>query len=109
MLAFLTCIVMAAAAPATAADYLSPLDLVAKTMEVVYAILKSCGMEFSDVVKATAYVKEADDIPAYHKYCTVNKLPAMPIVVAILLRYISQQELLAATHQPVFDLLHAAG
>ncbi|MCH7557879.1 MAG: hypothetical protein IIB56_10540 [Planctomycetes bacterium] len=55
---------------------------VAKTMEVVYAILKSRGMDWSDVVKATAYVKEADDIPAYHKYCTVNKLPPMPIVVA---------------------------
>lgn len=55
---------------------------VAKTMEVVYAILKSCGMEWSDVVKATAYVKEADDIPAFQRYCTVNKLPAMPTVVA---------------------------
>lgn len=55
---------------------------VAKTMEVVYAILESRGMDWSDVVKATAYVKEADDIPAYHKYCTVNKLPPMPIVVA---------------------------
>jgi len=39
-------------------------------------------MDFSDVVKATAYVKEADDIPAFQKYCTVNKLPPMPIVVA---------------------------
>lgn len=55
---------------------------VAKTMDVVYAILESRGMDFSDVVKATAYAKEADDIPAYHKYCTVNNLPPMPIVVA---------------------------
>ncbi len=55
---------------------------IAKTMEVVYAILQSRGMDWSDVVKATAYVKEADDIPAYHKYCTANNLPAMPIIVA---------------------------
>lgn len=55
---------------------------IAKTMEVVYAILESRGMDWSDVVRAIAYVKEADDIPAYEEYCIESSLPPMPVVVA---------------------------
>lgn len=54
---------------------------IAKTMDVVAAILESRHMGWSDVVRGIVYVKHDADIPAYHRYCITEALPAMPVVV----------------------------
>lgn len=52
----------------------------AKTMEVVAAILESRGMQWADVVRGIAYVRDAADIPVYTRYCHTHGLPLMPVV-----------------------------
>ncbi|MCP4641135.1 MAG: hypothetical protein GY851_11910 [bacterium] len=52
----------------------------AKTMEVVAAILESRGMEWTDVTRGIAYVRNAIDIPVYTCYCHTHGLPLMPVV-----------------------------
>ena len=52
----------------------------AKTMEVVAAILESRGMEWADVTRGIAYVRNAADIPVYTRYCQTHALPLMPVV-----------------------------
>lgn len=52
----------------------------AKTMEVVAAILKSRGLQWTDVTRGIAYVRSAADIPVYTRYCQTHALPLMPVV-----------------------------
>lgn len=51
------------------------------TMEVVYAILESRGMDWASVVRALAYFKHANDAPIFEEYRTVNNVPKFPVVV----------------------------
>lgn len=53
---------------------------IAKTMEVVEAILQLRGMDWGDVTRGIAYLRDASDIPAYDKYCRERDLPTMPVV-----------------------------
>lgn len=53
---------------------------IAKTVEVVEAILESRDMQWSDVARGIAYVREPADIPLYDCYCAAHGLPAMPVV-----------------------------
>ena len=53
---------------------------IARTMEVVGAILDSRGMEWADVTRAIAYFTEAEDDPAFDEYCESAGLPQMPFV-----------------------------
>ena len=55
---------------------------VSLTMEVVRAILRSRGMDWCDVTRAIGYFKHAEDAPAFDRYCTSNKLPLMPAIIA---------------------------
>ncbi|MDD4872479.1 MAG: translation initiation inhibitor [Kiritimatiellae bacterium] len=55
---------------------------IALTMEVVYAILKSRGMDWGDVSRAAAYFKDIKEAPLFHKYCNENNLPLLPVAVA---------------------------
>ncbi len=52
-----------------------------KTMQVVQAILESRHMSWSDVVRGIAYVRDAEDLPRYERYCRARDLPDMPVVV----------------------------
>lgn len=53
---------------------------IAKTLEVVAAILESRDMQWSDVVRGIAYVRNAADVPLYQRYCAAHGLPPMPAV-----------------------------
>jgi enamine deaminase RidA (YjgF/YER057c/UK114 family) len=55
---------------------------VAFTMQVVGAILQSRGMDFSDVTRAIAYFKHAEDAPVFDKYCIDSKLLQLPLISA---------------------------
>jgi len=55
---------------------------VALTLEVVEGILKSLGMNYSDVTRANAYFKYPKDTPAFKGYCEKYGLPASRVVVA---------------------------
>lgn len=55
---------------------------VAKTMEVVQAILESRQMNWTDVTRALAYFKRATDAPLLAAYRQENDLPAFPVIVA---------------------------
>jgi enamine deaminase RidA (YjgF/YER057c/UK114 family) len=55
---------------------------VAKTMEVVGAILESRQMSWGDVTRALAYFKRAKDAPLLAAYCQEKNLPAFPVIVA---------------------------
>jgi enamine deaminase RidA (YjgF/YER057c/UK114 family) len=50
------------------------------TMEVVAAILKSRGLGFSDVTRATAYFKHAADVAHFEAWCAEHGLSNMPVV-----------------------------
>ena len=50
------------------------------SMEVVEAILKSCGLGFGDVTRATAYFKHATDVSLFETWCEEHKLSEMPVV-----------------------------
>ena len=55
---------------------------VAKTMEVVQAILESRQMGWEDVTRALAYFKRAKDAPLLAAYRQENNLPPFPVIVA---------------------------
>ena len=52
------------------------------TMQVVLAILNDNDMNWSDVVRADAYFKDMNDIPAFRHYCQKKNLPPLPIAIA---------------------------
>ena len=52
------------------------------TMKVVHAILESRGMSWIDVTRALAYFKYAKDAPIFGKYCSLNNVPQLPVVIA---------------------------
>jgi len=54
---------------------------VAKTMEVVEAILEKNGMSFADTTRAIAYFRHAEDIPLWEEYCRARQLPPLPVIV----------------------------
>lgn len=55
---------------------------VAKTMEVVQAILESRQMGWADVTRALAYFKRAKDAPLLAAYRQENNLAPFPVIVA---------------------------
>lgn len=62
-------------------QYLGDMDAqVARTMEVVRAILNSCDMDWEDVTRAVAYYKEPQDDGAFSRYCESAGVPALPVV-----------------------------
>jgi enamine deaminase RidA (YjgF/YER057c/UK114 family) len=54
---------------------------VEKTLQVVAAILESKNLSWPDVSRAIAYLKNADNAPAFTKYLADHKLSSMPLVV----------------------------
>ena len=58
-----------------------PKAQVALTMKVVHAILESRGMSWIDVTRALAYFKHAEDTLTFDKYCTLNNVPPLPVVM----------------------------
>ncbi|MFH1731992.1 MAG: RidA family protein [Planctomycetota bacterium] len=54
---------------------------VARTMEVVAAILSSCRMSWEDVTRKVAFFRHAEDVPALTDYCTEHALPPVPVVM----------------------------
>jgi enamine deaminase RidA (YjgF/YER057c/UK114 family) len=52
------------------------------TMNVVEAILASRGFGFRDITRATAYVKNRDDMPAFAVWCAARDLRSLPAIVA---------------------------
>lgn len=55
---------------------------IARTMEVVYAILESRGLAWNDTSRAIAYFRDMDNAPLLDKYCEDHQLPQLPIAVA---------------------------
>jgi enamine deaminase RidA (YjgF/YER057c/UK114 family) len=53
---------------------------IARAVEVISAILDSRGMQWRDVVRGIAYIKNAASIPAYSTYCVAHGLPLMPVI-----------------------------
>ncbi|MGA7838225.1 MAG: hypothetical protein WB996_09675 [Ignavibacteriaceae bacterium] len=51
------------------------------TMDVVYGILNSRGMNWGNVTKAIAYFKNRNDIEYYYNYCDRNNILSMPLVM----------------------------
>jgi enamine deaminase RidA (YjgF/YER057c/UK114 family) len=51
-----------------------------RTMEVIYAILESQGMRFSDTTRAVAYFKSATDAPLFRHWLEKHKLAGLPVV-----------------------------
>jgi hypothetical protein len=51
------------------------------TMEVVEAILASRGFGFADITRATAYVKNRADMPAFAAWCAARDLRSLPAIV----------------------------
>ncbi len=52
-----------------------------KTMEVVHAILQDRGMNWEDVVRATAYIKNADEANLFNDYVQQKHIEDMPTVL----------------------------
>jgi len=61
-------------------------------MKVVNGILRSYGITFSDVTRATAYLKHRADAPASAEWCSENSMNLLPTVT--LQADICRQELL---------------
>jgi enamine deaminase RidA (YjgF/YER057c/UK114 family) len=55
---------------------------IARTMEVVLAILESSAMGWADTSRAVAYFKDIEHAPLLDEYCEKHSLPAIPIAVA---------------------------
>jgi enamine deaminase RidA (YjgF/YER057c/UK114 family) len=53
-----------------------------RTMEVIYAILKSRKMEWSDIARSIAYFKNAEDAKLLQDYCRMKELPSFPVIAA---------------------------
>jgi len=54
---------------------------VKQTMEVVQAILRSRGMDWTDVTRSLAYFKKAPDAFLFEAYRKDNKLPGFPAII----------------------------
>jgi len=54
---------------------------VALTMNVVHAILKSRGMDWTDVTRALAYFKHAEHAPIFERVRTRKNVPPFPAVI----------------------------
>jgi enamine deaminase RidA (YjgF/YER057c/UK114 family) len=52
------------------------------TMDVVEAILESRGMNWTQVTRAVAYFRRADDVPAFRRCCAHRKIAPLPVVCA---------------------------
>jgi enamine deaminase RidA (YjgF/YER057c/UK114 family) len=52
------------------------------TMEVAHTILASRGFSFSDVTRATAYLKNIQDAPAFDAWRQAQKVKPFPLVIA---------------------------
>lgn len=52
------------------------------TLDVVEAILRSRQMQWKNVTRAIAYVKDAKDAPAYRQIVAARGLPPLPTVIA---------------------------
>jgi len=65
----------------TTAHIGDPVAQVTLTMKVVHAILKSRCMSWIDVTRALAYFKHAEDTLTFEKYCTLNDIPPLPVVM----------------------------
>jgi hypothetical protein len=52
------------------------------TMKVVKAILESRDISWIDVTRALTYFKHAEDAPIFKRYCTLNNVPPLPVVIA---------------------------
>jgi len=50
------------------------------SMDVVEAILKSRGLGFGDVTRATAYFKHAVDLQLFENWCARRELTKMPVI-----------------------------
>lgn len=55
---------------------------IARTMEVVEAILKSRDMDWGDVSRAIAYFPDLSHAYLLEEYCKENSIPYMPIAIA---------------------------
>jgi enamine deaminase RidA (YjgF/YER057c/UK114 family) len=55
---------------------------IARTMEVVGAILESRKLGWDDTSRAIAYFKDIENAPLLDRYCREKSLPHMPIAVA---------------------------
>lgn len=54
---------------------------IARTCEVVAAILQSRGLSWRDVTRATAYFRNAADSPLFAQFCAQNGIPPLPVIV----------------------------
>jgi enamine deaminase RidA (YjgF/YER057c/UK114 family) len=54
---------------------------VSRSMEVIYAILKSRAMDWPDITRAIAYFKHAEEAVLLNEYCCTNALPLFPVIV----------------------------
>lgn len=52
---------------------------IACTMEIVHAILTSRGMDWKDIVRGVAYLKNKQDFARFTAYCSANGIPDMPV------------------------------
>ena len=52
------------------------------TMEVIEAILGARRLGFSDVTRATAYIKRVEDAPRFAEWCADHGLSGFPVVTA---------------------------
>lgn len=52
------------------------------TMEVVEAILASCGLGWADATRAIAYFRDGADAPRLHAWCSDHGVAGLPVVCA---------------------------
>jgi enamine deaminase RidA (YjgF/YER057c/UK114 family) len=57
------------------------LKQIAKTMEVVTALLENNGMALGDTVRAIGYFRKREDIPLWKYFCARAGLPPIPILL----------------------------
>ncbi len=55
---------------------------VARTLDVVNAILESRGMGWADVVRGVGHIKRAEDAPAFRRCCDADQIGPLPVVLA---------------------------
>ena len=55
---------------------------IARTMDVVQAILESREMSWADVTRGVAYFKRAEDAPAFRRCCADKRMEPLPVVCA---------------------------
>ncbi|MCC6585539.1 MAG: hypothetical protein IT168_02365 [Bryobacterales bacterium] len=55
---------------------------VALAMKVAEGILNGCGMDWSHVVRGTAYFKNLEHAPVFYNYLQERQLPSLPVIAA---------------------------